>query len=91
MSILESMPGVVYLLCAATSLACALLLWRGYRQSRARLLFWSTLCFLGLTVDNLLLYVDRVVVPNFDLDQIRRFPALVALMLLVYGMVIEDE
>src|ERR1035437_3196616 len=37
---------------------CAVLLWRGYRQSGARLLFWSALCFAFMTLGNALLIVD---------------------------------
>ena len=35
----------VYVLCLLTSLACAVLLLRSYRQTRIRLLLWSGLCF----------------------------------------------
>ncbi|MBW3541353.1 MAG: hypothetical protein KY476_13885 [Planctomycetes bacterium] len=81
------MSGMVYLLCAATSCLCAILLLRGYTQSRVRLLFWSGLCFVGLAMDNMLLYVDLVMIPDIDIAIWRRLPALVALTLLVYGLV----
>ena len=61
------MTGSIYLLCAATSLACAGLLLRGYRRNRARLLLWSGFCFAGLTLENLLLFVDVIVFPRVDL------------------------
>ncbi|HEX6640181.1 MAG TPA: DUF5985 family protein, partial [Thermoanaerobaculia bacterium] len=57
---------IVYVLCAATSGLCAVLLLRGYRKSRARLLFWSGLCFTGLALNNLLLVIDVRVVPDLD-------------------------
>ena len=41
------MATVVYLLCALTSLGCALLLLAAYRRERARLLLWSCVCFGG--------------------------------------------
>ena len=53
----------VYMLCAATSLACAVLLLRGYRRSGARFLLWSSLCFVGLALNNVILFVDKVVLP----------------------------
>jgi len=56
----ESIPAVVYLLCAITALACTLLLWRSYRRSRVRLLLLVGLCFAGITVNNVLLPIDLV-------------------------------
>jgi hypothetical protein len=85
------MPGVVYLLCAATSLLCAVLLFRGYARTGVRLLFWSGLCFAGLMLDNLVLYVDVVIVPDVDLQVWRRLPGLIGIMLLVFGLVWESK
>ena len=82
-----TMAIVVYVLCALTSLACAVLLLRGYRQSRARLLLWSGLCFAGLFLNNLLLIVDERVVPAVDLSVWRTIPAVVGVALLIYGLV----
>jgi hypothetical protein len=81
---------VVYVLCALTSLFCAVLLFRGYRRQRTRLLMWSTLCFTGLAVNNLLLFIDLVVVPTVDLAVVRGSVALVAVGLLVIGLIWED-
>jgi Family of unknown function (DUF5985) len=81
------MAALVYLLCAATALACAGLLWRGYRRSRAPLLFWSSLCFAALTLDNLFLFADRILVPAVDLSVYREPAALVGLGLLLFGMI----
>lgn len=81
------MSGAVYLLCAATSLICALLLFRAFRRNRMRLLLWSALCFAGMMLDNVFLFIDLVVVPQIDLSDWRHLPALVGLALLLYGMV----
>jgi hypothetical protein len=54
------MAGFIYLLSAATCLLCAILLLRTYRQRRVRLLLWSGLCFLGLMLENAMLYLDVV-------------------------------
>lgn len=81
----------VYALCALTSLACAILLARGYRASRARLLLWSTLCFAGLALNNILLFVDQVLVPDLDLSLVRTLPALLGLASLVWGLVWDSE
>jgi hypothetical protein len=79
--------GFVYLLCAATSLACAVLLLRAYRNSGVRLLFWSGLCFVGLTLNNALLFVDMKVLPDVNLSIVRAVPAFVGLLLLIYGLI----
>jgi hypothetical protein len=83
------MAAVVYLLCALTSLACAALLWRGWRRTRVRLLLWTCACFLGLAANNALLFVDVQLVPERDLATIRQIPALLGVGLLLYGMVWE--
>jgi hypothetical protein len=81
---------IVYALCALTSAACAGLLLRGYARSRFRLLLWSGLCFVGLTLNNVLLVLDRLVFPAVDLSTWRLAVALVALLLLVGGLVLEN-
>ena len=82
---------IVYVLCAVTSGLCAVLLLRGYAKSRARLLFWSGLCFAGLALNNLLLVIDVRVVPDLDLSLWRTIPALIGISLLVYGLVWETR
>lgn len=83
------LANAIYILCALTSILCAVLLVRGYRQSRARLLFWSALCFIGLALNNILLIVDLRFIPNMDLQVWRTVPAVAGVMLLVYGLVWE--
>lgn len=86
------MAAAVYFLCALTSLTCFVLLFRAWRMSRARLLFWSALCFAGLTVNNVMLVVDRVFLPDtVDLSIWRLAIALAAVLLLVFGLVWEEE
>jgi hypothetical protein len=78
---------IVYILCALTSLICAVLLWRGYARSRARLLMWSGFCFFGLSLNNALLLVDTTMAPATDLAMTRLIPALAGISLLIYGLV----
>jgi hypothetical protein len=78
---------LVYVLCALTSTACAVLLLRGYARSRFRLLLWSGLCFAGLALNNVLLVIDKRVVPEMDLSVWRTLPALAGIALLLYGFV----
>lgn len=80
---------IVYLLCAATALLCAVLLFRGYKRSKARLLFWSGACFVLLTLDNLFLFYDVVVVPDVNLMLWRSPMALIGVGLLLYGLIWE--
>lgn len=84
------MAEAVYLLCALTSLFCAVLLARSYRRQRTRLLMWSTACFVGLAINNILLFVDLVLVPDVDLGLVRSGVAFVAVGLLVIGLTWED-
>jgi hypothetical protein len=82
---------IIYILCALTSGLCAVLLLRGYARSRARLLFWSGLCFVGLALNNSLLVVDVNVIPDVDLSTWRTLPALGGVALLIYGLVWETR
>lgn len=81
------MAELVYALCAATSFACALLLLRGYSRTGARLLLWSALCFVGLTMNNGILFLDLVILPDIDLSLWRSLTGVIAVGFLIYGMV----
>lgn len=84
------MAEITYVLCAATSVLCAVLLLRGYLRSRSRLLMWSTLCFIGLAINNILLFVDLVILPDsIDLRVIRSGSALFSLIVMVAGLIWE--
>ena len=86
------MAAIVYFLCALTSLTCFVLLLRGWRASGHRLLFWSALCFAGMTINNTLLVLDKVVFPTeVDLSTWRLVAALTSVLLLVFGLVWEEE
>jgi hypothetical protein len=85
------MAELVYALCSATSLFCAALLFRSYVRQRSRLLLWSTLCFLGLAVNSVVLFVDLAVLPAVDLRPVRTAAALVSMMLITGGLVWESR
>jgi hypothetical protein len=85
------MGPAVYILGFLTTLACGVLLMRGYFRSRKRLLLWSGLCFLGLAVSNFLLFLDLVLLPNVDLYLWRLSTAAIAMLLLMYGLIWEGE
>jgi len=84
------MAETIYLLCAATSVLCAVLLFNGYRASRTRLLFWSCLCFIGLALNNVLLFIDLVVVKP-DLSLLRTSVAVASMLSLCLGLVWESR
>jgi hypothetical protein len=82
----------VYILCAVAAFACAWLLGRSYARSRVRLLLWSSICFVGLALNNVILFIDKVVTgPEVDLSAWRLVPAAAGLAALVYGLVWEAD
>lgn len=85
------MASVVYTLCALTSGLCAALLLRAYLSSRARLLLWSTLSFLGLAFNNLLLFADLILFPAVDLSLYRNLTAAIAVMILMLGLIWDSK
>jgi hypothetical protein len=81
---------IVYILCGLTSLGCTVLLFGRYRQTRVKLLFWSALAFLAFTVTNVLLFVDLVIFPSWDLAVWRNAWTLAGVMVLL-GALIHDN
>jgi hypothetical protein len=84
-----SLAEAIYVLCAATSITAALLLFRQYRAKQTRLLFWSSLGFFGLAVNSVLVYVDLALIPTLDLSLTRSVAAALAIAAIVYGLVME--
>jgi hypothetical protein len=82
---------IIYSLCALTSITCLVLLWRSWRASGARLLFWAALCFGALSVNNVLLVLDNLVFPDIDMTMARLAAALVAVLLLLFGLIWEED
>jgi hypothetical protein len=85
------MGSLVYILCTLTSLGCAILLWRGYRKTSLRLLFWSSICFTIFALSNALLFFDLIVFPGANLLTARSVVTLLALLVLLYGLVFESN
>ena len=84
------MAMTIYVLCALTSLACAVLLLRGYAHSRARLLLWSGLCFACFALANVLLIVD-IRTPEHDLSIVRQLPSILGVALMLYGLIWDSD
>ena len=82
----------LFLLAALTSLTCMLLLFRAYFRSGTRLLFWSAVCFVFLSLNNVLLFVDAIVLPTqVDLRIFRTSTALMGIACLLYAFIWEAE
>lgn len=85
------MAAVIYFLCAITALLCSFLLLQAYNRNSNRFLLWSGLCFAGLTLNNLLLVVDKIMLPTIDLSILRTSVALLAMVVLLYGLIWSTE
>jgi hypothetical protein len=79
------MAELVYAICALMSLLCAALLVRGYLSTKQRLLLWSSVGFAGFAVNNVLVFLDLVIVPSVDLSLPRNIAAFAGAMALVIG------
>lgn len=85
------MTSIIYSLCALTAFLCAGLLLQAYRRSHYRLLLWGGLCFTVLTVNNVMLILDKLIVHTVDLSTERLLVALLAMMILLYGLIWDTE
>lgn len=85
------MAPALYILTALTALLCAILLLRAYMHVRKRLLLWSGLCFVGLTVSNILVIADLMMFPGIDFYSYRLGSAAIGMGLLVFGLVWESR
>ncbi|HEX3967804.1 MAG TPA: DUF5985 family protein [Edaphobacter sp.] len=85
------MGPAVYILSSLVRACCAILLLRGYWRSRQRLLLWSGLCFVALTLSSVLLFLDLVILPQVDLYLWRLLVATIGMVLLLFGLIWEGE
>ena len=84
-------PAAVYTLCLVTSSLCTFLLVRSYLATRARLLFWSAICFVFLAANSLLVILDILVFPDVDFGLWRPGLALAAVAILLFGFIWDLE
>lgn len=77
----------IYLLSGATCLAAAAMLLRQYLRRRGPLLLWSFAAFVGLSLNNALVYVDLVLVSGIDLAPVRATLGAVSMAILLYGLI----
>jgi hypothetical protein len=85
------MAAIIYGLCMVTALTCACMLLRAYLRGRYRLLLWSGLGFIGLTLNNLVLALDKLVFTFVDLTAWRTAIALISFIIILWGLVWDAE
>lgn len=85
------MAETVFILCAVVSIVCTFALFKGYNKSRNKLLLWSALCFLLLSISHVFLCVDLILLPQLELDGPfwRNLLSASAGMLLLSGLIME--
>jgi hypothetical protein len=93
LNVQQTFPAIVYILCFLTSASCAWLLGRSYARSGARLLLWSSACFILLAGNNLLLVLDLLVFTDVNLRIGRLLLSLAAVSVLLFGFIwdLEEE
>jgi len=85
------MAAVAYGVGVLTSVFCAFLLIRSYLREKTPLLLWCSLCFAGLALNNVILFVDIFVVPEINLEIWRSITALSALLVMLFGLIWEEQ
>ncbi len=85
----ELLPQIVYGLCALTSIACALLMFRAWLRDRQSLLMWVGIGFIGLAVSHVLLFIDLVVITSIDMSTARAAIGLGAMTVLLFTLIWE--
>ncbi len=88
---MKAMAPAVYILGFLVTLACGVLLFRAYSSVGKRLLLWSAICFCGLAISNLLVFVDLVLLPQIDLYPLRLITAAASMLILLYGLIWEGQ
>jgi hypothetical protein len=82
---------ICYALCAITSIICFGFLSRAYVKNKTLLLLWSSLCFFFLALQNSLLFIDLVLVPQVNLSLWRTLAGLIGPAILLCGLIWEKR
>jgi len=88
---MNALAPAVYILGFLVTLACGVLLFRAYSVVAKRLLLWSAVCFCGLAISNLLVFIDLVLLPQVDLYPLRLITAAASMLILLYGLIWEGQ
>ena len=84
------MAEIIYLLCALTAALCTWRLLLAYKKTHYRLLLWGGLSFCILTLNNVILVLDKMVVTT-DLTTWRLSTSLLAMTIFLYGLIWDTE
>ena len=88
---MQIIQSFVYMLCFLTCFAAMLLLLQSFRRNGSRLLLWSVLAFIALAINNLILFVDIVLLPDISLLPLRELTAFAGVAILLYGFIWEVD
>lgn len=88
---MQIIQSFVYMLCFLTCFAAMLLLLQSFRRNGSRLLLWSVLAFIALAINNLILFVDIVLLPDINLLSLRELTAFAGVAILLYGFIWEVD
>jgi hypothetical protein len=88
---MNSIKIILFGVAILSSLACTILLFRGYARTHVRLLMWSGLCFVGLTMNNVLVFADLILFPDMNLRLARLLTALAGAICLLYALIWEPD
>jgi hypothetical protein len=78
---------LIYIMCIFVSSGCAILLGRAFLRDKARLLLWSALCFSFLAINNMLVFIDIVLLPEMDLSTARYMASIAGVGVLLFGFI----
>lgn len=82
---------IIYSLCSWTSFICLWMLLKSYFLTKSKILLWSSLCFSGLFINNILLIIDGFTGPKINLLTLRSTISLISFMFLLFGLIWEEE
>ena len=82
---------IVYLLCLISSGICAALLVRSYLRQKTPLLLWSGTCFVFLALNNFIIVLDLLIIPEVDLSIVRTAASLIGISTLLFGFIWETD
>jgi len=88
---MSTFEAIVYLLCFISGALCAYLLFVAFARQKRQLFLWSAICFSLLALNNLLVFLDIIILPNINLLPYRLFASLAAVIVLLYGFIWEIE
>jgi hypothetical protein len=83
------MSEATYVLCTLTSIVSAALLARAAHGPSGRLMFWGAIFFVGMALNNVLLFVDALLGPSIDWSLWPNLVALISIAILLYALIWE--